>query len=302
MYTIWEAEGTDPADGEITLNRNTSNTIIVPGGIRTVNNLTTPGYIITGPGYLQPLEYKIEENDLLKYTVLFKLKVEPGDSFVPLNENSDNVCRIEATYNGGHNITDAVDIKASDFVSYGNWKTFSIEYDKFDIQDNWINIYNRLNGSHHKAITDVEFRIYFYGLNYLNLYCDDVRVYDLRGFALFNNIATQQRIKEQAKNANNINNFTTNSTAFDTMVVAWFPVDEPLSVDNYEPVRFIDSIINISSGGTRRMFVSTCASWNASGFPSGIYFYRLFAESPKDPSDFGTAVSFTETKKMMITK
>lgn len=264
IYTIWEAEGTDPADGEITLNRNTNNTIIVPGGIRTVNSLTTPGYIITGPGYLQTLEYKIETSDTVKFNVGFRLKVEPDSNYgsiIPLSGNNNNVCRIEATYNGGHNITDAVDIKASDFISYGNWKTFLIQYDKFDIQDNWINIYNRLNGSHHKAITDVEFRIYFYGLNYLNLYCDDVRVYDLRGFLLFNNIYTQQRIKEQAKNANNINNFTTNSTYFDTMVVAWFPVDEHDFLDNWACVKKVNELVKENNNG-RFLMENISAYWN----------------------------------------
>ncbi len=271
VYSVWEAENVPISQGEIQLSRDLTRVDEIQGvGVKTKNN--NPGYIITGPNYIQPVKYSIDVpvggDGLITYHVKFKLKVEPNGSPVPLINNTDNICRIEVT-SGGTPLASSI-IQAKQFINYGAWNQFELTYSynnnasmktNHPLQTSYL-----LNGTQNTEIeifSNVEFKIYYYGTptNYLNLYVDNILVYDTRGELLFTDPIFQGDIIEQANNTDNVNNITISQSDFDNTVVGWYPADEASFIDQWACVKKIAELIKNNTNG-KKLVASIAGNWN----------------------------------------
>jgi hypothetical protein len=270
IYTIWEAEGFDDTGAEIQLSYLPQNaTLFSEGNINGIKSTGNPGYLISGPNYIQPASYSIDTNLEINYTVKFKIKVEPKNgSSVSLTNNSDIICRIEVLSNGLP--LDTTEILAEDFGNYGEWIEGTLNYSKNNnlakntshpIQTSYLESIKQ--SARIEIFSNVEFKVYFYGTgtDYLTLYVDRILVYDQRGVELMAQAQKQLDIIHQATNYNNINQFTTDQTVFDTTVVGWFAVDEPSFIDNFGCVKKVAELLK-NNATNKKLVVSIAGSWN----------------------------------------
>ena len=102
-YTEWEAEGTNPADGLITLYYDSINCVVQNGAVVTTAN-TPNDTIIYGPMYSQEKTYSmVQPNIQIDYTAKCSLKLEdlqPGQTLP-----GDTVCIIQVTTRTSYNKT-----------------------------------------------------------------------------------------------------------------------------------------------------------------------------------------------------
>lgn len=248
-YTRWEAEeetvGNIPGIKHETGHRNGGEW----RGI--VGNDEAGKYLIDGPDYVQDRNYRLHYLPYYKkpidYKVTFRLKATPpfvyGMGGDPPAEGT-NICEISVVYKlqEGEDTTLVSRILTSDTLTY-NYQDYTLEY----------NIPEKIGG---KEVTKykpeftpidkpgypdksgeeeygVKFRVKWYG-NY-NLYCDYVEVYDrdIWGEYFDESGIISNLIKGYAQNFNNWANLR-----------YWYSLDEPQTIDNYEPYRVIDSLIN----------------------------------------------------------
>ena len=250
-YTVWEAEGTDPSKGRVTLYRGNGTYIDSNGGrtyvVAEAPLVTNNEEIIFGPGYPQNVTYNSPETGtIVTYTVEYVMKIENRNQQLPQNYLDDVVCTIRVTNlkNDGQNevpVTEK-DVKVSDFNGWGNWKSIakSYEFGTSTSEETYREFGIKLLP---KAVAQcVEFKVIWRGLSYLNLYIDTIRVHDERGDLIVNNPNYQGLVATLVEN--NINNHT---------IAGWYGTDEPISIDNYEPYRIVDSIISHVQGSNLRL-------------------------------------------------
>ena len=277
-YSLWEAEGNDDAQGQIKMIPDYDHVDIDSGfAIKTKNN--TSGYLLNGPHYLQPAKYTIFssevpaeiETEILKFTVRFKLKVEPtSGTNVSLVDNNDIICRLEVLT--GDTLLAVDTIKARRFGNYNEWGIIDLKYSNIDnVSINTTHpvhprtIYQGTQTVERTAFADVRFRVYFYGTstNYLSLSVDNILAYDDRGYDLMNNTDRQSDIVSQAKNRGDVNKFYTSS--FDSTVVGWYAVDEPGFIDNWACVKKVKELIE-ENVPNKKLVTTIAGCWNG-----GIY-------------------------------
>jgi hypothetical protein len=250
IYTKWEAESTNPLDGQVKLEAVANYVDEIAGvGIKTKNGLSTADYILKGPGYIQPLDHRILEegySTVIDYDIDFNLKIN-GDPFLIQSNINEPICKIEAIYEGG--ILDEKILTAADFQALDSWKTFKLIYNKHDVSPPHIHQkYSMSTSAAQEYITKVEYKIYFYGLPYLTLYCDYILVSDRRGRNLFNNPGPSNDIIAQATNDSDINKFIENDNlSYDTLVVGWFAIDEHDNIDNWACVNKVSELLRLNS-------------------------------------------------------
>ena len=274
-YSLWEAEGNDDAQGQIKMIPDYDHVDIDSGfAIKTKNN--TSGYLLNGPHYLQPAKYTIFssevpaeiETEILKFTVRFKLKVEPtSGTNVSLVDNNDIICRLEVLT--GDTLLAVDTIKARRFGNYNEWGIIDLKYSNIDnVSINTTHpvhprtIYQGTQTVERTAFADVRFRVYFYGTstNYLSLSVDNILAFDDRGYDLMMaHINRQSDIVSQAKNRGDVNKFYTSS--FDSTVVGWYAVDEPGFIDNWACVKKIAELLRDSTQN-KKLVTSIAGSEN----------------------------------------
>lgn len=273
-YSKWEAEGTPPQDGLATLSYNdTIGTNFNEGnisGIVTKPNASA-GTLIRGPGYRQEIYYTTKEpGDSIIYFADFRIKIETiAQGGLP----TDTICILQVVdskiqgppqvnyYIGEIDFLRETVVRRQDLTP-GVWKTFTIAYeltelDTVDIET----MANRHSVDDSTWLPDrryaqfIEFKVIWKGDLHNKLFVDDITVYDFRGNDLVTFPDIKSRIVTQANNSFNL-------AGWDTLVTAWYAFDEPESIDQYEPIRIVDSILNSQSNGRRRLFVSFPGSWN----------------------------------------
>jgi hypothetical protein len=253
VYSIWEAESSkEPLDTGFQLIKS-SDLYQYADGLKTKSS-TDSGYIISGPKYWQRLKYKVDTNEVMKYSVKFSIKIKSTIGILPpiyLEENADPVCRIEIAVENDSKIGSI--IRVNDFDNFDTWQEFEIEYSKdtltksgnplpisyIDIGPDKINV---------EVLKDVEFKIHYYleTNDYLELHVDKITVSDVRGINLYNNANIQNLIAAQVTNGSEIhdrNKFTTDDDDFDSTVVGWMAIDEPDFIDNWACVKKVAEIL-----------------------------------------------------------
>ena len=315
-YTVWEAEGYGDSSEYATLVRAGTNICDTYNDNGTECIITTANLsgapneevILRGPGYTQQNKYIIRETaappaNVRIYTASFKMKLQRINPQIPITGFEDSIiCRLRVYAKndlGSEYTIKDTSIKVSDLI-LNSWKEIETIYQLDTLPLDYYHSYSKPSGTtaiKYFAIEGTEdkiefaerifFEVTWKKVSNLRLLVDKITCYDERGRELKHEENTQADLLDQINNTNNNGNNTykLNVSDFDSTCIGWMALDEPPTIDNYEPVRFIDSIIAASSNGQRKLHVSTLGSWES------IYGGNGFA--PKD------VVIFKEMAKRM---
>lgn len=272
IYTKWEAEGKgDGSNGDMELkHQNNIGEFFSEGdksGIKTFNS--TPGNLIYGPWYYQYKNYKqlaLDTTNLpIEYTANFHLKIKERNPGSPLPPNYENsiVCKIiVAVTHPVRVIKDSTlfyrELKVSDFLppngnGWDSWKDFTINYNLSTIKDKAEEELKRkyfMNDIDTSFTTNwMQFKVEWAGSSFLDLYVDYINIYDEKGRLLVNTSQPKQAIQ-----------ILTQQFQDTSKVLGWFGLNEPASIDNYEPFRIVDSIINANSNNLH-LYTTFTTGW-----------------------------------------
>jgi hypothetical protein len=269
-YTKWEAEGNSPLDGQAMLSYGSIGKYFNESGVSgIVTELDADAdTLIRGPGYRQEIYYSSKEaGDPIIYNADFRLKItgtgSPTDTICILQVVDSKIQGPPAVpyYIGEINFLRDIVLLRSDFTT-GVWKTFTIQYELTEVDTEDIDAMpNRFSiadvpGIRGRPFADfIEFKVIWKGASDTRLFVDNVTIYDNRGRAIVTTDNAKLNVRDQA-------NYSFNLANWDSSVTAWMALDEPESIDNYEPIRIVDSILNAESQGRRRLFVIFPSAWN----------------------------------------
>jgi len=266
-YSIWEAEGTDPAKGNASLERSPLTELVLEGNAIKTLPITTVGEpLIFGPGYPQNATYNLS-HDTVAYTIEFKMMIEQTSTPQP-GYLDDVVCKVMVTNKpdgdeNGPGVEDTVyskDVKVSEFNGWNNWiNDISFDYGLSKYIPEEEHRGSKGNMIAYGSAYWVQFKVIWEGLDYLNLYIDKVRVYDETG----------RQLIEQDDPKINITTLVNTylNHPFGESIIGWYGTDEPGSIDNYEPFRVVDSLISDTTDGNIRLHAGFTGSWR------GIFAY-----------------------------
>ena len=283
-YTVWQAEGTPPDDGEATLVRNIDYTD------KNENNtfiMTKAQYIpedtelLKGPQIWQDATYNMVEPGIVDYKADFCLKVE---ELIPsMNLPTDPVCNLQITttriksingvWTSEYIVVADSAILFEDFTSLNQWKHFYVDYDLTGLPDSFYNDIDKSisspnwgwDDSKRNLVRNMEYKIIWKGnAETVRLSVDSITIYDQRGDELTNpNIWPITR--------GLIENMIQYNYNYQTKISGWFGVDEPQCIDNFEPIRIINELLESQSGGAK-LWISCVGSWSGSwGLPGHPY-------------------------------
>jgi hypothetical protein len=271
-YSVWQAEGTPTEDGEATLVMNSDHTVedITYSYISTKNqNIPEGTELINGPSYWQDATYNMaNKGDTVNYRADFCLKAE---ELIPETmQPTDTLCNLQITtsiYNvvgGAWTRTDYFVIKDlpvlySDFTIQNQWKHFYANYNLAGLPDYYFNNYSRpintLNphwrSDSRNHVQHIEFKVIWKGnAQAVRLSIDSITISDDRGRELLQTL-TQNLIVDMI-NA---------SYQFSNKISGWFGVDEPHSIDNFEPIRIVSELLE-NQQNSSKLWISLEGSWS----------------------------------------
>jgi len=281
-YTIWEAEGTDPAKGKAEL-VHSIDTYVSSGAVVAEGGYTEPGQIIWGPGYPQNIRYGswIEETDTTNperdsvvYFAEYRMKIEQIYPNLPQDFLEDVVCTLMVTATNTTGTTEypvvTKEVTVAEFNGWNIWRGIQIDNDGYDltslIRDYLQQRDGRWQGPPEFNASYMQFKVIWAGLNYLNLHIDKVTVSDQKGRDIVTNPFTQGDIADIV------------STYYpsEPTIIGWYGQDEPQSIDNYEPFRVVDGIINATSNGQMRLHAGFTSGWKGTYGHLGVGAHKLY--------------------------
>jgi len=263
-YTVFEAEGTPPEDGLVTLYHDSLDLDTANGYVSTRSN-TPHGTMIYGPMYRQCRNYYAVDPGVIPYKASYILKIDNIDPWI-VSSQDDTVCILQVTTTQTWDIINGVQVY-TDFhepyivnetiVTYGLlesgiWDTIDVDYE-FDLEVPWyrpdippntmISRYNQasvendLSGKISQNC--VEFKVIWKGQpDRVKLSVDKIIVSDSRGREL-----KGQNQYQVVKG--NIENQMDEELAFtEGRVVGFIGLDEPWSLDTWEPIRLVNEIVS----------------------------------------------------------
>jgi len=242
-YTVWEAEGTNPTDGLITLYNDTIN-CVEQNGVVVTTSTTQNDTIIYGPMYSQEKTYSmVDANQMINYTVVCSLKLEdlqPGQTLP-----GDTVCIVQVTtrtsYSGGFwqlgNPYPIIEkgVTYAELKPLNQFNEINLSYDLMSVPEFYsqaselpfrvnrkflANGDNSVDSSGRQSVHNIEFRVIWKGNSQkLRLSIDKFIVYDERGRLVFDPLSSV---------VTEINNqLDANQTAFSGQIAGWIGFDEP---------------------------------------------------------------------------
>ncbi|HEX9740298.1 MAG TPA: right-handed parallel beta-helix repeat-containing protein, partial [Ignavibacteriaceae bacterium] len=277
LYTEWEAEGTPPEDGLVTLYNDSLPRDIINGAVVTDSN-TQHGTLIYGPMYRQEKHYAVVQAGVtIDYIAKYFLKLEDVDPWID-SSPEDTICIIQVTttrtwddHNGWgfhdiYVIKDSV-ITYGDFNNINQWQEFDIEYDHMNVPPEFskageIPYYIMQKPTtqgigrnvDRESVHCVEFKIKWKGNpNVVRLSVDKIIVSDPRGRLIMHDAITQGLIVEQLNE--NRSDFGENRIA------GWIGLDEPWNLDYWASIRKVSEIIDANSTKAKLWFQFN-VSWN----------------------------------------
>ena len=258
-YTEWEAEGTNPQDGLITLYHDSINCIVQNGAVVTTAN-TPNDTIIYGPMYSQEKTYSMVDRDFpINYSLVCSLKLEdlqPGQTLL-----GDTVCIIQVTtrtsYNGTiwqlgtpYGIVEK-GVTYGELLPLNQWKGIDATYNLMNVpaiysQSNEMpyrvnrkflaNGDNSIQSFGRESVHNIEFRVIWKGNSQkLRLSIDKFIVYDERGRLIFDPLSTVVTEID--------NQLGANQSDFNQQVAGWIGFDEPWDLDTWAPIKKVKEII-----------------------------------------------------------
>ncbi len=245
-YTVWEAEGTDTSDGDATLYYKATIGERVPDAVRTKVGINSDT-LIYGPYYLQENTYcMVDDGIQIDYQADFILKKE---TIGQLPNPNDTICVLQVTtsHKKELRVFDSIIVIKETAITYNE---LSDDYEPFSLQYNL----TAIPDSYYREFTNyIEFKVIWKGnSNNVRLYVDKIVLSDDRGRFITDPqtlpIAKQQ-IKDQIDE-------------FQERVVGWMGIDEPQSIDNYEPIRIVQSIIDSITNENKGLWISFGGTWS----------------------------------------
>jgi hypothetical protein len=262
VYTKWEAEGKgDGIDGDMELYHNASIcSTFTEGNIKGIQtNSSNSGNLTFGPYYYQYVEYKqlpINPNDKnIRYTADFELKIVNTIPIQNLPAGYENtpVCTLKVVATNPE-LEPAQqefpiasrELLVGDFLTppngngWNQWGTFSITEYKLNTLVNLTEqqlkgVYYSSSGNNISPTYDsrwMQYKIDWAGVDFLDLYVDNIIISDQKG----------ERLQSDTVVANLIRGLV-NDYKDASKVLGWFGLNEPFSIDNYEPFRIVDGLV-----------------------------------------------------------
>jgi hypothetical protein len=211
---------------------------------------STQGDLIYGPYYYQYINYKDEVDASYNpipvlYTASFRIKIEKAYPELPdpVIEGFDEtvVCTIKVVAtDAGENeqLVAYRELKVGEFKvnqSYwGNWKDFDFDYNLLNLKNLTHRelMFPREASSAAFSSEFMQFKVEFAGNPNIRLAVESITVSDERGRGVMTDPAIQGNIRNLVSQFSDENH-----------VLGWFGVNEPPSIDNYQPIRKINELI-----------------------------------------------------------
>ena len=278
IYTMWEAEGHlgdslnkgavelkyDSQLGEVFSEQNSADTI---KGI--VTKSSNAGELIYGPAYAQYIKYKVlpleSTTDIIKYNARFRLKIEQIGSNPPLDYLDDTVCTIKVVAsNPKVNPTTYLNIQyktltVRDFIEGedGGWNVWQdegfVNYTLAGLADKSEEYLRGIDTTSHDPSFDsmwMQFVVDWAGSNFLKLYVDYIEVSDQKGIEIKHDSLSQLKVYSLVQQYSD-----------PTYVLGWMGLNEPGTIDNFEPIRIVDSLIQAATNGNLRYYATFTSGW-----------------------------------------
>jgi hypothetical protein len=271
IYTKWEAEGKgDGSNGDVQLfhtgigkdtNEGSTHYIITKAG-------SPDSELINGPGYYQYVRYKqIEDNKDITYKGNYHMKIKRIGK-LPENFGNDEVCEIQiVASNPEYNVKGtpprdkifySYRVNVDTFLTAGwdVWKDISIHpytlktIELFNLAEKQKRSSDTIPAPHYDSHY-MQFKIIWKGLSYLRLCVDYIETYDQRGEYLIINHKEDDDIKKLVGEYNDT-----------SYVLGYFGLNEPSSIDNYEPFRYIENLIKGATFNKLHLFTTFTTGWN----------------------------------------
>ncbi len=284
-FCIWEAEGTSPGFGDASL-EHSSNIMTEYTDADTTYlklNLNAAGLsdtnLIWGPFYVQDAVYYASQDNITEvtYTANFRLKLDYINGIPNGNDNpNDSVCIIQVTYStpqGTQGLACTHIVKDSTIVR-SKLKYYFFDFPliyKLNTNDcdgsstNGIPQQNTFHSSTRRdtllpgprnAKEYVEFRVVWLGKPQYLLSIDKITVSDTRGQELFgaDSLFHRNKILVQANTADSLN--------ADSTIVGWLGIDEPVSIDIFEPIKLVTQLLDNNSQEAQPLWLPLMGKWD----------------------------------------
>jgi tetratricopeptide (TPR) repeat protein len=270
IYTKWEAEGKgNGSNGDVQLfhtgigkDTNEGSTHYI------ITDSINPGELIYGPGYYQYVKYKqIDDTTDIYYMGNYRMKIKHIGA-LPDNFRNDTVCVIQiVATNPGYNndpypkdkilFTTPITVDTFLTVGWDIWKDVPIN--QYALSGNGLANLSEQElkappGNFPSPYYDthyMQFKIIWKGLSYLRLCVDYVETFDQRGEALIKKHQKDNDIISLVQAYNHPSN-----------VLGFFGLNEPTSIDNYEPFRYIENLIKGATSDSLHLFTTFTTGWN----------------------------------------
>ncbi|MDY0082061.1 MAG: right-handed parallel beta-helix repeat-containing protein [Ignavibacteriaceae bacterium] len=280
-YSIWEAEGTPNSVSEAMLEYD-------PGVMRIItedsvsylklrkNRSGIIDTLIRGPYYDQDIYYYASQDSIteVRYTADFRLKLDYNNNYPTQMDNpNDTICIIKVTYSDhagldtlGTTYTVAAEtLQRYEFQNY--FKEFSIKDYRLDIFPENSTVSNQpppqytfsayiagdtLVPGPRKAKRYIQFKVIWLGKPQYLLSIDKVTVSDDRGSELIDPSSdARDNIIAQA-----------NSLGADDLIVGWLGIDEPVSIDIFEPIKLVTELLKNNSQNMHPLWIALMGHWS----------------------------------------
>ncbi|MBS4035511.1 MAG: hypothetical protein KGZ85_13650, partial [Ignavibacterium sp.] len=103
----------------------------------------------------------------------------------------------------------------------------------------------------------IQFKVIWLGKQQYLLSIDKVTVSDERGKALISDILEIGPRKEVKDQANSLNNYNAEG-----LVTGWLGIDEPVSIDIFEPIKIVTQILDNNSQSKRPLWLPWMGRWD----------------------------------------
>ncbi|MDR3609996.1 MAG: hypothetical protein P4L27_05505 [Ignavibacteriaceae bacterium] len=232
--------------------------------LKTNNSAVAGPLLCVGPGIMQQIYYSVEPGKK-NYTRTDSLKIKLNPAYIgtvpAISRDSTVVCILHTVYktkNGKgwqeHPIGKPKEVKVYQFLGYDKWIAVTSGYDLSEVSK-----LGSGNNGNMQFVPQIDFRIEWKKVDYLNLFVNSITVWDERGYLVIKNDSIRTVIKKIALN-NEEPQFSHNS--LNNNIIAYQTVDEPSCIDNFAVINEIDKLLNDASGGKIRLFMSIANTWN----------------------------------------
>jgi hypothetical protein len=242
------------------------------------------------------MAFKSEE-EIKRFYAEYSLKLyeDIPQNNPPIEEDERIVCQIRVrgrnNATGWNQVLGSLNVKIK-ALSLTEWTQFTISYSIENLPPEAYAEYRPTrkfgnNENTREFVKQIDFEVYWFKVEGYQLAVDNVLCYDTRGDNFLVSKIELQNIKDQIENTSQIYHFPPND--FDKVIVGWYAIDEPETIDNMEPIRVIDSLITELSKNMQnkmKLFVAFAGNWlktfGGPGLePANVDRYREFYKRSK---------------------